>query len=88
MREVTVANDLQAVVDAVHDLTRVVIATQGNFGSKADVVRRLADLSIPPARIAAILAMPQNQVHSVLTKARKKTKNADLPNEGENGPTA
>jgi hypothetical protein len=83
-----VPNDLQAVVDAVHDLTRVVIATQGNFGSKADVVRRLADLSIPPARIAAILAMPQNQVHSVLTKARKKTKNADLPNEGENGPTA
>ena len=82
------ANDFQAVVDAVHDLTRVVIATQGNFGSKADVVRRLADLSIPPARIASILAMPQNQVHSVLTKARKKTKSADLASEGENGPTA
>jgi hypothetical protein len=88
MQEATVANDLQAVVDAVHDLTRVLIATQGNFGSKADVVRRLAELSIPPVRIAAILAMPQNQVHSVLTKARKKTKNTDLPSEGENGPTA
>jgi DNA-directed RNA polymerase specialized sigma24 family protein len=83
-----VANDLRAVVDAVHDLTRVVIAIQGNFGSKADVVRRLADLSIPPARIAAILDMPQNQVHSVLTKARKKTKNTDSPGEGENGSTA
>jgi hypothetical protein len=83
-----VANDVQAVVDAVNDLTRVVIAIQGNFGSKADVVRRLADLSIPPVRIAAILAMPQNQVHSVLTKARKKTKNPDLASEGENGATA
>jgi hypothetical protein len=83
-----VANDVQAVVDAVNDLTTVVIAMQGNFGSKADVVRRLADLPIPPVRIAAILAMPQNQVHSVLTKARKKTTNADLASEGENGPTA
>lgn len=82
------ANDVQAVVDAVNDLTRVVIAIQGNFGSKADVVRRLADLSIPPVRIAAILAMPQNQAHSVLTKARQKTNNADLASEGENGPTA
>jgi hypothetical protein len=87
-REAIMANDVQAVVDAVNDLTRVVIAIQGNFGSKADIVRRLADLSIPPIRIAAILAMPQNQVHSVLTKARKKPKNADLANEGENGPTA
>jgi len=88
MQEATVANDLQAVVDAVHDLTRVLIATQGNFESKSDVVRRLADLSIPPARIAAILALPQNQVHSVLTKARRKTKSANLPNEGQNGTTA
>jgi len=82
------ANDLQAVVDALNDLTRIVIAIQGNFGSKADVVRRLADLSIPPVRIAAILAMPQNQVHSVLTKARKKPKNVDSASEGDNGPTA
>lgn len=82
------ASDFQPIVDAVHDLTRVVIATQGNFETKAAVVRRLADLSIPPARIAAILAIPQKQVHSVLTKARKKTKNADLQSEVENGPTA
>jgi len=83
-----VANDFQVVVDAIHDLTRVMIATQGQFGSKADVVRRLADLSIPPVRIAAILAIPQNQVHSVLTKARKRTKNGNLTNEGDNGSTA
>lgn len=81
------ANDFQPVVDAIHDLTRVIIATQGQFGSKADVVRRLADLSIPPVRIAAILAMPQNQVHSVLTKARKRTQSINLPDGGENGPT-
>ena len=81
------ANDAEAVVDAVNDLTRIVIAIQGNFGSKADVVRRLADLSIPPLRIAAILATPQNQVHSVLTRARKKTKDADLASEGDNGST-
>jgi hypothetical protein len=83
-----VANDFQAVVDAIHDLTRVLIATQGQFGSKADVVRRLADLSIPPSRIAAILAIPQNQVHSVLTKARKKTKSGNLTNEGDNASIA
>jgi len=83
-----VANDLQAVVDAVQDLTRVVIATQGKFESKADIVRRLTELSIPPTRIAAILAMPQKQVHSVLTKARKRTKNTDVLSERENGPIA
>ena len=81
------SSESQAVVDAIHDLTRVLIATQGQFGSKSDVVRRLADLSIPPARIAAILAIPQNQVHSVLTKARKKTSSGSPKNEGDNGST-
>ena len=81
------ANDFQAVVDAIHDLTRVLIATQGQFDSKADTVRRLADLSIPPSRIAAILAIPQNQVHSVLTKARKRTKSEDMKSEEGNGST-
>jgi len=66
------ATELQDVVDAVQDLTRVVLATQGKFDSRADMVRRLTELSIPPTRIAAILAMPQKHVHSVLTKARKK----------------
>lgn len=82
------ANDFQAVIDAVQDLTRVVISTQGNFGSKADVVRRLADLSIPPARIAVILAMSQNHVTSVLAKARKKNKENDVIGEGEDGAIA
>lgn len=81
------ANDFQAVVDAIHDLTRVLIATQGQFDSKADIVRRLADLSIPPSRIAAIQAVPQNQVHSVLTKARKRSKNENITSEEDNGST-
>lgn len=78
-------SDLQAVVDAVNDLTRVVIATQGNFESKADIVRKLSDLSIPPPRIAAILAMPQKDVSSVLAKARKKAKGTEESSEVENG---
>jgi hypothetical protein len=82
-----VANDFQAVVEAVHDLTRVVIATQGGFESRADIVRRLAELSIAPVRIASILAMPQKDVHSVLAKARKKSKSKDPISESENGQT-
>jgi mannose/fructose-specific phosphotransferase system component IIA len=81
-------NDLQAVVDAVQDLTRVLIATHDKFASRADVVRKLADLSVPPTRIAAILAMPPKEVHSVLAKARKRAKHQEMSIEGENGSTA
>jgi DNA-directed RNA polymerase specialized sigma24 family protein len=62
----------QSIVDAIQDLTRVTIALQGNFASKSDAIRRLSDLSIPPARIAAILAMPAGDVHSALAKAKKR----------------
>ncbi len=63
--------DDQAVVDAINDLTRVTLALHGGFTTKSEAVRRLAELSIPPLRIAAILAMPANDVRSVLAKARK-----------------
>jgi len=63
--------DEQAVVDAINDLTRVTLALHGDFASKSEAIRRLAELSIPPARIAAILAMQPNDVRSVLAKARK-----------------
>ena len=43
------------VVDAIHDLTRVIIALNGNFASQAEAVRKLNDLSIPSGRIAAKL---------------------------------
>jgi hypothetical protein len=88
MREATVAADFQTEVDAIQDLTRVVLATQGDFESKADAVRKLADLSVPPARIATLLAINQTHVHSVLTRARKKAKGTEIldgKREGEDG---
>jgi hypothetical protein len=62
------------VVAAINDLTRVTIALHGGFGSKAEAVRRLHELSIPSGRIAAILAMPQGDVTSAIAKAKKKEK--------------
>ncbi|HEY6166991.1 MAG TPA: hypothetical protein VI454_03050 [Verrucomicrobiae bacterium] len=59
------------VVDAINDLTRVIIAIQGNFGSKSEAVRKLHELSIPSGRIAAILAMTQNDVASIVAKGKK-----------------
>jgi hypothetical protein len=64
--------DARAIVDAVQDLTRVTIALHGNFDSRSDAIRRLDELSIPPARIAAILSMAQGDVHSALAKAKKR----------------
>ena len=60
------------VVEAINDLTRVTIALNGGFGTKSEAVRRLTALSIPPPRIAAILAMAQGEVYSVLAKEKKK----------------
>lgn len=62
----------QELVDAVRDLTRVIIAINGNFGTRSEAVRRLHELSIPSGRIAAILAMPQNDVASIISKGKKK----------------
>jgi hypothetical protein len=62
------------VVAAINDLTRVTIALHGGFGSKAEAVRRLHELSIPSGRIAAILAIPQGDVTSAIAKAKKKQK--------------
>jgi len=60
------------IVQAINDLTRVTIALNGGFGTKAEAVRRLAELSIPSGRIAAILAMAQPDVASIISKAKKK----------------
>lgn len=68
-----ISTETRAVVDAVQDLTRVMIALQGNFGSKSEAIRRLVELSIPPARIAAILAIQPKDVHSALAKAKKRS---------------
>ncbi len=60
------------VVDAIHDLTRVTIALKGAFGSRSETIRKLNELSIPPGRIAAILAMDSKDVASTLSKAKKR----------------
>ncbi|MCG3123987.1 MAG: hypothetical protein GIKADHBN_02426 [Phycisphaerales bacterium] len=61
-----------AIVEAIHDLTRVTIALSGQANTKSEAMRKLNDLSIPAARIAAILAMPTKDVTSFLTKEKKR----------------
>ena len=65
---------LNDVVDALLDLSRITLAVSGKFSSKSDAVRKLSELSIPPSRVAAILAMPLRDVTSALAKARKSDK--------------
>lgn len=60
------------VVEAIHDLTRVIIALDGKYATKSDAIRGLNALGIPSGRIAAILAMRQPDVASVLAKDKKR----------------
>ena len=69
----TKSPDIGDLHEAILDLTRVTLAVSGNVTSKNDAIRKLADLSIPPSRIALILALPVERVTSALSKARKKT---------------
>lgn len=64
----------QDVLDAILDLTRVTLVTSGKFGSKSEAVRMLADMAVPPSRIAQILAIPLRDVTSAISKARKAQK--------------
>jgi hypothetical protein len=64
-------DDTRAIVDAINDLTRVTLALHGEFSSKSEAVRRLSELAIPAGRIAAILAIPANDVRSAIAKAKK-----------------
>jgi hypothetical protein len=59
------------IVTAIYDLARITVAFQGNVDSRADAIRQLAALSIPPVRIARIMGVPLNQVTSALSKAKK-----------------
>lgn len=65
---------LDDVVDAILDLTRITLVTSGKFESKSEAVRKLAEMTVPPSRIAHILAMPLPHVTSALAKARKGQK--------------
>ncbi len=72
----TLEPQMEEIVEAINDLTRVMIALNGEFSSKAEAVRKLAELSIPPTRIAKILAMSSSDVSSTLAKAKKKQNQA------------
>lgn len=60
------------VLDAVQDQSRIMIAFRKEFSNTTDASRRLADLGIPPSRIASLLGKPVSHVTSALAKARKK----------------
>jgi hypothetical protein len=66
-RDVTNAD----VVEAIRDLTRILIAMNGEFESKSQLIRKLDDLSMPSARIAALLNMQSKDVASVKYKKNK-----------------
>ncbi len=65
-------SEADVTVDAIQDLTRVVLALSGAFSSRADAIRRLTEFGIPPARVAALLSIPPKQVHAELAKARTR----------------
>ena len=67
--------DAGDIVDAIRDLTNVLIVIQGDFGSRAEVIRELGQV-IPPTRLGAILGVPPKDVTSVLSRARKKKRGA------------
>lgn len=69
------AND--PVVDAVNDLTRITLMLHGGFANRSEAIRRMNELAIPTARIAAILAVPPKDVSSVLSKSKKNKKKDD-----------
>jgi hypothetical protein len=68
------STDNDDLIEAVRDLTRIMLALNGEFTSKSEIIRKLNDLSIPPARIAALLGMQTKDVTSALLKAKKASK--------------
>ena len=62
----------ELLADAVCDLTRVILALQGNFPSRADAVRKLLTLSIPPVRVAKLLGVDVTAVTAIVAKDKKR----------------
>lgn len=71
------STDNDELTEAVRDLTRIMLALNGEFTSKSEIIRKLNDLSIPPNRIAALLGMQTKDVTSALLKAKKASKVQD-----------
>ncbi len=70
-------SDTQDIVQAIHDLTRVMIALDGGCSTRSEAIRKLDGLGIPQTRIASILAVKANDVSSVLAKDRKRKKKGE-----------
>jgi hypothetical protein len=64
------------LVEAVRDLTRVLLTLSDKFETKSEMIRELNSLSITPSRIALLLGMKLKDVTSTLSKAKKSGKNA------------
>ncbi len=62
------------LVEAIRDLTRVLIVINGEFASKSEIVRKLSDLSVPPTRIARLIGMKPKDVTSIISKVKKSGK--------------
>ena len=63
----------EALIEAIHDLTRAIIAF--NFdGAKYEAVRRLHFAGVKQSRIAVLLDMPLKDVTSFVAKLRKAGK--------------
>lgn len=65
-------NDSQDdLIEAIRDLTRVLLIQNGELTSKSETIRKLHSLSIPPSRIALLLGMKAKDVTSALSKAKR-----------------
>lgn len=60
------------VVEAIRDLTRVIVALHGDFESRAAAIRALSDLGIRPSSIATIFDIQAKDVSSVISKAKRR----------------
>lgn len=61
----------EKIVHAIHDLTRVILASDEQITSKSEAVRRLHLAAVPQARIASLLSMPTKDVTSIVSRIRK-----------------
>ena len=69
-------SDNVEIVEAIRDLTRVLLALNGEFTRKSEIIRKLNSLSISPSRIALLLGMKPKDVTSILSKAKKTSKDS------------
>ena len=67
-----VNNETAEIVEAIRDLTRVILVLDNQSANKSDIIRRLHAVSISPARIASLLGMETKDVTSALSKAKKR----------------